>query len=622
MTKDDNISYAEFAQANIPPYAILSHTWGVDEVLLDDLASGAARSKAGYRKILFCGHQAARDDLRYFWVDTCCIDKRNLVELTRAINSMFRWYRNAAKCYVYMSDVTSATPSRQRTWERDFRRSRWFTRGWTLQELLAPTEVEFFSRHHLRLGDKESLCGLISQITSISELALQGHPLEQLPIPTRMAWAANRQTTEEEDGAYCLLGIFNIFMPLIYGEGKENALRRLQREIDGLPPTSLVQHPIKPVDAHFTTSRESELSMISRAPAFESSTVFILKNESVVHAVAFSPTGKQLASGSNDRAISLWDVTSIMSTHLSRKLTGHSAYVHAVEYSSDSGLLASCSSHEAILWDVELGLQLHTFDVNKSIVLCVAFSPDCRSLAIGSNDSFLRVWNVQKNKKTESYAKGPRMQQRHQGAVCAVAFSPDGELLASGASSGTIWLSNASSGNIIQTISGHSSIIYTITFSSDNKLLASSGRDGKIQIYQETVSNGSERHWTLKFADLYQDAPKQVQPFRSQSVYGVAFSPNGKLLASCGSDNIVILWDTSSGKLVLVLHGHTECVLNLSFSQDGRLLASCGRDKTIRIWKALDTIPEITDSEDSTAVLFDVTKNDDVRIHSSGLYSC
>lgn len=246
MTEDGNVSYTEFTPTKIPPYAILSHTWGLEEVIFDDLLSGTARSKAGYRKILFCGQQAARDNLQYFWVDTCCIDKRNLVELTRSINSMFRWYRNAVKCYVYMADVCSSdvfTPAIassaktwQSMWEQDFRESRWFTRGWTLQELLAPTDVEFYSPHHLRLGDKKSLCGLIRDITGISERALQGRSLDQFPVSTRLAWAAKRQTTEEEDGAYCLLGLFNIFMPLIYGEGKDNALRRLQKEIDGLPP--------------------------------------------------------------------------------------------------------------------------------------------------------------------------------------------------------------------------------------------------------------------------------------------------------------------------------------------------------------------------------------------------
>jgi hypothetical protein len=157
---------------------------------------------------------------------------------------MFRWYRNAAKCYVYMVDVhtqrrlDSSAEKFPEEWNADFRKSRWFTRGWTLQELLAPTHVEFYSAELQRLGDKESLCHLITKITKITNIpisALQSRPLTDFPIATRMGWAAERQTTEEEDGAYCLLGIFSIFMPLIYGEGQENALRRLRKEIEGLP---------------------------------------------------------------------------------------------------------------------------------------------------------------------------------------------------------------------------------------------------------------------------------------------------------------------------------------------------------------------------------------------------
>jgi hypothetical protein len=136
---------------NIPPYAILSHTWGDDyeEVNFEDLTKGSGKTKAGYRKILFCGEQAARDGLQYFWVDTCCIDKSNNTELSEAINSMFRWYRNATRCYVYLSDVSKndydqAGQSLQ-PWQLAFQESRWFTRGWTLQELLAPLSVEFFS---------------------------------------------------------------------------------------------------------------------------------------------------------------------------------------------------------------------------------------------------------------------------------------------------------------------------------------------------------------------------------------------------------------------------------------------------------------------------------------------
>ena len=121
-----------------PQYAILSHTWEADEVTFKDLMDGTGKGKAGYRKIQFCGEQARRDSLQYFWVDTCCIDKSNSTELAKAINSMFRWYRNAAKCYVYLSDVMinkrkANNQSTELTWESAFRASRWFTRGWTVQ---------------------------------------------------------------------------------------------------------------------------------------------------------------------------------------------------------------------------------------------------------------------------------------------------------------------------------------------------------------------------------------------------------------------------------------------------------------------------------------------------------
>src|SRR5205807_1598031 len=135
----------------IPPYAILSHTWNEgQEVTFQDLMDGTGESKIGYDKIQFCAQQAERDGLRYFWVDTCCIDKSNYTELRKALNSIFRWYQNAVKCYVYLSDVSTAKRKANEvsgfTWEPSFRVSRWFTRGWTLQELLAPSSVEFFSR--------------------------------------------------------------------------------------------------------------------------------------------------------------------------------------------------------------------------------------------------------------------------------------------------------------------------------------------------------------------------------------------------------------------------------------------------------------------------------------------
>ena len=138
----------QFSPDDVPNYAILSHRWEANnqEVTYQDLTTGVGSHKMGYRKIQFCAERAGRDGLQYFWVDSCCIDKGNLVELTAAINSMFRWYQNAAKCYVYLSNISMGkyTLSSEPIWESDFRRSQWFTRGWTLQELLAPRSVEFF----------------------------------------------------------------------------------------------------------------------------------------------------------------------------------------------------------------------------------------------------------------------------------------------------------------------------------------------------------------------------------------------------------------------------------------------------------------------------------------------
>jgi hypothetical protein len=149
---DGELSLIEFVGNKNPPYAILSHTWGADneEVTFKDLVEGTGKSKNGYTKILLCGKQAAKDGLHYFWVDTCCIDKASSAELSEAINSIFHWYHDAVKCYVYLADVSiygsiNKDESSQRAWELAFHHSRWFTRGWTLQELIAPTSVEFFS---------------------------------------------------------------------------------------------------------------------------------------------------------------------------------------------------------------------------------------------------------------------------------------------------------------------------------------------------------------------------------------------------------------------------------------------------------------------------------------------
>ncbi|RYO27977.1 Vegetative incompatibility protein [Alternaria arborescens] len=225
---------------NVPRYAVLSHTWligGKEEILHEDIVNGSAEKKSeSYEKLRFCAKQAARDGFDHFWIDTCCIDKTSSSELQEAITSMFRWYRDAGKCYAYLTDVSAVDdgvgwPGASRSWEGDFRRSRWFTRGWTLQELLAPTTVEFYSAEGTFLGDKKSLKHIIQEITGIPPDALEGTDLSGFSAYERLSWASTRETTRAEDQAYCLLGILDIDMTLRYGE-TTNAMIRLRQKIE------------------------------------------------------------------------------------------------------------------------------------------------------------------------------------------------------------------------------------------------------------------------------------------------------------------------------------------------------------------------------------------------------
>ncbi|KAH8691698.1 heterokaryon incompatibility protein-domain-containing protein, partial [Phaeosphaeriaceae sp. PMI808] len=237
LQDNSEFSLVEYLGNKIPRYAILSHTWGSDneEVTYQDLFNGTGNDKKGFCKLTFCGKQAKKDGLQHFWVDTCCIDKASSSELSEAINSMFRWYQNAERCYVYLPDVSrciaDGDSELSQRWKPAFRKSRWFTRGWTLQELIAPASVEFFCREETCLGNKQSLEQTLYEITGIAVEALRGRPLPLFSMEERFSWAAKRTTARGEDAAYCLLGIFGIHMPLIYGEGRKGAFNRLQKEI-------------------------------------------------------------------------------------------------------------------------------------------------------------------------------------------------------------------------------------------------------------------------------------------------------------------------------------------------------------------------------------------------------
>lgn len=235
-----------------PPYAILSHTWGTDneEISLqdlqyvlatrknrtNDLVTQSLMARPGFIKIQRAAKLALSEGYDFIWIDTCCIDKTSSAELSEAINSMFQWYEQSTVCYVFLSDVEAVEDAGDQLPPETcdaISSSRWFTRGWTLQELIAPSNLRFYSKDWAFLATKDGHFGktYLSAITGIDMSALVGsQELEYFSVATRMKWASQRKTTRLEDMAYCLMGIFNVNMPLLYGEGTK-AFIRLQEEI-------------------------------------------------------------------------------------------------------------------------------------------------------------------------------------------------------------------------------------------------------------------------------------------------------------------------------------------------------------------------------------------------------
>ncbi|OTA81836.1 hypothetical protein M434DRAFT_204546 [Hypoxylon sp. CO27-5] len=218
-------------------YAILSHTWEEEEVDFQEMRfhRDLAKGKKGFDKIAATCSRAQAEGIPYAWVDTCCIDKTSSAALSEAINSMFQWYRDSFICYAYLSDLSidllDSDKDEGNTMESGLSNCRWFTRGWTLQELIAPKALDFYDCKWRFLGTKADLREEVSSITGIDVDVLEDiQLLPIIPIARRMSWASKRKTTREEDMAYCLLGIFNVNMPMIYGEGRM-AFIRLQEEI-------------------------------------------------------------------------------------------------------------------------------------------------------------------------------------------------------------------------------------------------------------------------------------------------------------------------------------------------------------------------------------------------------
>jgi hypothetical protein len=225
-----------FEGVDVPQYAILSHRWGSEEVSYQDYGIGRAVSKSGYRKIVELCKLAKSRSLLWAWIDTCCIDKASSAELTESINSMWSYYRNAAECYAYLADVPEPNKERDQHQMDDnlhaaLHCSEWFKRGWTLQELIAPKHLLFCTSSWSIIGSKAELAEELSNITRIRIRYLQDPDnINKASVAMRMSWAANRKTTRIEDIAYSLLGLFDVNMPLLYGEGMK-AFMRLQKKL-------------------------------------------------------------------------------------------------------------------------------------------------------------------------------------------------------------------------------------------------------------------------------------------------------------------------------------------------------------------------------------------------------
>jgi hypothetical protein len=236
-----NLTLHEFFNESVPSYGILSHTWEESgEISYQDILnlSPLLKAKSGYTKIINCVRKMKELGHDYMWVDTCCIDKRSSAELSESINSMYQWYKNSEVRLAYMADVHCDASLDRSGVEKanylekypNFQKIRCFTRGWTLQELIAPANVIFYDSEWEFIAKIQDISKVVERFTEILAPVLVFGITEYYCVAEKMKWASRRKTTRREDMAYCLLGIFNINMPLLYGEGNK-AFERLQEEI-------------------------------------------------------------------------------------------------------------------------------------------------------------------------------------------------------------------------------------------------------------------------------------------------------------------------------------------------------------------------------------------------------
>jgi WD40 repeat protein len=545
---DGELSLTQFFD-NIPRYAILSHTWGPEEVTFTDLIEGSGISKAGYDKIRFCGEQARRDGLQYFWVDTCCIDKSSSTELTEAINSMFRWYRDAAKCYVFLADVPRATVDskgqpNQLPWESAFRTSRWFTRGWTLQELLAPSSVEFFMKDGQRLGDRRSLEQQIHEITGIAVPALRGSALDQFDIEERFKWAKSRQTTREEDWAYCLLGIFGIFMTLIYGEGKTHAICRLRMRINKKDtPTPSASNSVY-------IGPELALTVASSGDPYRQ---FLLQQtyHATIWKSAVSPSGNRFVT-SEDQNIYIWMANDAGEFHITQNVS-ICGTITALSISPDGGTFAFVGNQTLQLWSDHCKTKMLKQDT------CYRFNAITISTA-----AFSLEGNLLAMSRSEPDPDKPDFDCSPRGKVYGF----------------QVWEVDRSSGQ------PHWQVVCTVRTVEILDLGFTPAEERLVCVSPQEIQI-RKRIGKTTFQVIHKLCGDAYGGFRS-----FATSPNGDFLAVACSQHIVMWESDGNGGFRRIPHSSPGGVLEapISFASDGHRLASCPysgpvKEAFIQIWQ-------------------------------------